>query len=111
MSSPCKYDEGSPLVQNGIAVGIMSRNADCTAPYSPTIYTRLSAYYSWLLRFAGSQPPQPNIPYPTVAPETTTLSPPTTTSSIANTSTETTTKTTTTPFTIPTVPCVNCVPD
>ena len=59
--SPCHYDEGSPLVQNGLAVGIMSKNNGCGAigaalTFDPTIYTRLSSYYSWLVTTAGPQP-------------------------------------------------------
>lgn len=62
IASPCSFDEGTPLVQvykdgiNRIAVGIMSKFApNCAAP-SPSIYTRLSAYYAWLLKTAGQQP-------------------------------------------------------
>ncbi len=62
--SPCRYDEGSPLVQNNnvmpTAIGIMSRNNGCgtagALSFDPTIYTRLSAYYSWLVSTAGPQP-------------------------------------------------------
>ena len=61
-SSPCVYDEGSPLVQYGSAVGIMSKNKGCSAASAadgiirPTIYTRLTAYYAWLRTNAGQQP-------------------------------------------------------
>ncbi|XP_046638232.1 trypsin-1-like [Daphnia pulicaria] len=61
-SSPCEYDEGSPLVQtiDGVeyAVGIMSKNKGCgPTPAPSTIYTRLSAYYAWFNTIAGLQPP------------------------------------------------------
>lgn len=59
-SSPCNYDEGSPLVQTFggtmYAVGIMSKNKGCGAGAQPTIYTRLASYYSWLYRIGGAQP-------------------------------------------------------
>ncbi|XP_046439165.1 complement factor D-like isoform X2 [Daphnia pulex] len=61
--SPCQYDEGSPLTQRTnssgiskeIVVGIMSKNKGCADPSLPTIYTRLSTYYSWILHTAGPQ--------------------------------------------------------
>ncbi|XP_057373601.1 trypsin I-P1-like [Daphnia carinata] len=60
-SSPCHYDEGSPLVQTigGVdyAVGIMSKNKGCGAAVPSTIYTRLTAYYAWFNEIAGLQPP------------------------------------------------------
>lgn len=38
----------------------MARNNGCgengTATFDPTIYTRLSAYYAWLVTTAGLQP-------------------------------------------------------
>lgn len=59
-SSPCQYDEGSPLIQtiNSIdyAVGIMSKNKGCGADAVSTIYTRLTAYYAWFNEIAGLQP-------------------------------------------------------
>jgi secreted trypsin-like serine protease len=59
-TSPCNYDQGSPLVQatdtGNIVVGIMSKNRGCVAPYPPTIYTRLASYYPWLKQSAGQQP-------------------------------------------------------
>ncbi|XP_045030957.1 trypsin-1 [Daphnia magna] len=59
-TSPCQYDEGSPLVQtiNSIdyAVGIMSKNKGCGADAVSTIYTRLTAYYAWFNDIAGLQP-------------------------------------------------------
>ncbi|XP_046439911.1 trypsin beta-like [Daphnia pulex] len=56
-ASPCHYDEGSPLVQDNIVVGVASRNTGCKELFLPTLYTRLSSYYAWLNRNAGQQPP------------------------------------------------------
>ncbi|KAI9556496.1 hypothetical protein GHT06_016285 [Daphnia sinensis] len=60
-SSPCHFDEGSPLVQTvdsiNYAVGIMSKNKGCGATAVSTIYTRLTAYYAWFNEIAGLQPP------------------------------------------------------
>lgn len=60
---PCKYDEGSPLYEpvtsltDGFVVGIVSKNLGCgDSEIYETIYTRLSAYYSWLMRNGGPQP-------------------------------------------------------
>ena len=48
------------MVQDNLAIGIMARNNGCgengTATFDPTIYTRLSAYYAWLVNTAGLQP-------------------------------------------------------
>lgn len=123
-STPCNYDEGSPLVQNGIVIGIMSHNKGCLPPYAPTLYTRMSAHYDWLLKVAGLQPPRPStttsastsvsVTEETTTAEATTAE--TTTSSqpadITTPATTTTTSTTTTPppFTVPTAPCINCIP-
>ncbi|XP_032786898.2 trypsin-1 isoform X1 [Daphnia magna] len=102
VSSPCQYDEGSPLVQNGIAVGVMSKNQGCGVPYVPSIFTRLSVYYYWLNVIAGQQP------LPTA---TTTTKPTTTTTIVVPTAPcincETPPPTTTT-IVIPTAPCLNC---
>ena len=58
-SSPCHFDEGSPLVQtiDGVqyAVGIMSKNNGCKLGADPTVYTRLTAYYAWLKTNGGIQ--------------------------------------------------------
>ncbi|XP_057373600.1 trypsin beta-like [Daphnia carinata] len=56
-ASPCHYDDGSPLVQGNIVVGVAARNTGCGANFLPTLYTRLSSYYAWLNRNAGLQPP------------------------------------------------------
>lgn len=61
--SPCKYDLGSPLIQEvnfnrpkeRVVVGIFSKNEECLDPSLPSIYTRLSAYYAWLQQTAGQQ--------------------------------------------------------
>ena len=91
--SPCAYDEGSPLVQKilneDIVVGILSKNLGCGTNDPPSIFTRLSVFYSWFQNNAGLQP--------TVS---TTVSPSTT----QPISTASTTKPT-----APTAPCFNCV--
>lgn len=56
-ASPCNFDQGSPLLQYGYIVGIVSTNQGCATPFVPTIFTRLTSYYAWLLRNAGQQPP------------------------------------------------------
>ncbi|EFX66677.1 hypothetical protein DAPPUDRAFT_331826 [Daphnia pulex] len=62
-ASPCYYDEGSPLMQNGFVVGVMSRNKGCDAAgtIEPTIFTRLSPYYTWISTTAGLQPVSCNL--------------------------------------------------
>ncbi|XP_046439907.1 chymotrypsin-1-like isoform X1 [Daphnia pulex] len=62
-ASPCYYDEGSPLMQNGFVVGVMSRNKGCDAAgtIEPTIFTRLSPYYNWISTTAGLQPVLSNL--------------------------------------------------
>lgn len=105
VSSPCQYDEGSPLVQNGIAVGIMSKNKGCTAPYTPSIFTRLSIYYYWLNAVGGQQT------FTTLSAPATTLSTVPSTAPTApcfNCETTTTTTIQTTIPTAPTAPCINC---
>lgn len=67
--APCRYDEGSPLIQTveGVptAVGIMSKNKGCSVDL-PSVYTRVSVYYAWFLQVAGRQPetisPSPTSP-------------------------------------------------
>nr|CAH0105871.1 unnamed protein product [Daphnia galeata] len=100
-SSPCQYDEGSPLVQNGIAVGIMSKNKGCAAPYTPSIFTRLSIYYYWLNGIGGQQS------FPTTSAPTTTTTAPATTVSVPTAPCINCETTSTTPI-IPTAPCLNC---
>jgi len=104
-SSPCQYDEGSPLVQNGIAVGIMSKNQGCTFPYTPSIFTRLSVYYYWLNVVAGQQS-SPTTSAPVTTPAATTITLPT--APCLNCETTTTTTPAATTITIPTAPCLNC---
>ncbi|XP_046439908.1 ovochymase-2-like isoform X2 [Daphnia pulex] len=59
---PCQYDEGSPLFKpisptTYLVVGIVSKNLGCgDSEIFETIYTRLSAYYGWMLRTGGPQP-------------------------------------------------------
>lgn len=61
-ASPCDFDEGTPLVQQytdgtRIVVGVMSKpEPACDAATAPSMYTRLTAYYAWLLQTAGQQP-------------------------------------------------------
>lgn len=74
---PCRYDEGGPLVQTvagqPIAVGLYSKsNATCSGP---SVYTRLSSYYAWMVKIAGSQPPAPTGAAPTTTTTTTTEAP------------------------------------
>uniref|UniRef100_A0A0P5THV7 Serine proteinase n=1 Tax=Daphnia magna TaxID=35525 RepID=A0A0P5THV7_9CRUS len=73
VGSPCKYDEGSPLVQNlsdvATVVGILSKSDDCSLDTAASVYTRVSIFYSWLINTAGQQPvrttPAPITPEPT----------------------------------------------
>lgn len=45
----CSLDSGGALVQNGVAVGIMSwGTSPCGLPMRPSIYVRISAYISWI---------------------------------------------------------------
>ncbi len=60
---PCQYDEGSPLLKpisatTNFAMGIVSKNLGCgdSDEIFETIYTRLSAYYIWMLKTGGPQP-------------------------------------------------------
>ena len=59
VGTACHFDEGSPLVQviagEPIVVGIMSKTKTCDAT-SPSVYTRISVFYSWLYNTAGPQP-------------------------------------------------------
>lgn len=69
--SPCRYDEGSSLVQMfgtvPTAVGILSKTEGCLAA-AHGVYIRVSVYYSWIANTAGQQP----IRTTTVAPITAT---------------------------------------
>ncbi|XP_057365122.1 trypsin alpha-like [Daphnia carinata] len=62
VGSPCKYDEGSPLVQKlgtdsvATVVGILSKSDDCSLDTAVSVYTRVSIFYSWLINTAGQQP-------------------------------------------------------
>jgi len=55
--SPCEFDGGVPLVQNGVAVGIFSNDRGCGTNQVASIFTKLTAYFSWLLQNAGQQTP------------------------------------------------------
>lgn len=53
-SSPCRFDEGSPLVQDGAVVGIVSQNKGCNPVDNhlpPTIYTYVFPYTPWLVSY------------------------------------------------------------
>ena len=63
----CDADGGAPLVIVGdgtggtatdpkIVVGIYSFSEGSCDPTKRTVFTRLSVYYAWLARNAGSQP-------------------------------------------------------
>ncbi|KZS10360.1 Uncharacterized protein APZ42_025182 [Daphnia magna] len=67
--SPCVYDEGSPFVQKisnqDVVVGIMSKNQGCGTNFPPSVFTRLSVFYSWIQNQAGIQPTNPTTILPT----------------------------------------------
>lgn len=109
-SSPCNYDEGSPLVQSGVVIGVMSHNKGCLPPYVPTLYTRLSAHYDWFLRVAGLQPNKPTTSTTSSPATSTTDSTVTLTDDLPTEGPTGDTTTSTTPY-IPTAPCVNCIPE
>ncbi len=56
LGGPCNLDEGSPLVQDGLAVGIVSLHRCGENPFYSSIYTRLASYFDWFQRIAGFQP-------------------------------------------------------
>jgi len=57
VNKPCDFDYGSPLVQDGVAVGILSQQKNCqSSPYDSSIYTRLASYYYWIREEANTQP-------------------------------------------------------
>ena len=82
MQKPCDFDYGSPLVQDGVAVGILSQQNNCqsSSPYDSSIYTRLASYYYWIREEANTQPsncfkPTVTTGFPTTqAPTTPTIS-------------------------------------
>lgn len=43
----CDYDNGSPLVANGIMIGIASWIIPCGVGY-PDTFTRVSEFHSWI---------------------------------------------------------------
>lgn len=55
-TGPCTWDEGSPAVQvqcgTGRVVGIVSNHLNC-GDGSPTAYTMVVSYFSWILQVAG----------------------------------------------------------
>ena len=57
VNKPCDYDFGSPLVQDGYAVGILSQQIGCQSfPFESSIYTRLASYFAWIRQEASTQP-------------------------------------------------------
>jgi len=57
VQKPCDFDYGSPLIQDGLAVGILSQQNNCqTSPNNSSIYTRLASYYYWIREEANTQP-------------------------------------------------------
>lgn len=62
VDAPCQYDEGSPFYQQtgpntGFVNGIVSKNLGCgDSEIFQTIYTKLTAYYAWMVRVGGLQP-------------------------------------------------------
>ncbi|XP_066594937.1 chymotrypsin-1-like [Prorops nasuta] len=49
----CRRDSGSPLVSNGLQIGILSYGKDCGVA-SPMVYTRVSFYKSWVDRILNA---------------------------------------------------------
>jgi len=46
--SPCSADSGSPLVANGVQLGVMSFGTRCGAYNLPTVFARVAAYTNWI---------------------------------------------------------------
>jgi Trypsin len=44
----CQGDSGSPLIQNGIVVGLVSFGRECALPNFPGVYTRISNLTDWI---------------------------------------------------------------
>lgn len=55
VASPCRFDEGSPLVENDSqkVVAIMSKNRGCnpddTGYVTPSVYTKIQPYIPWIV--------------------------------------------------------------
>lgn len=45
---PCNSDSGGPAVYKNEVVGVVSFSVGCARPHSPTIYTRVSEYLTWI---------------------------------------------------------------
>lgn len=48
----CQGDSGGPLVVGGTQIGVVSRGNKCERG-SPTVYSRVSAYKSWITNVTG----------------------------------------------------------
>lgn len=46
----CQGDSGGPLIQNGIQIGIVTFGDGCAKANIPGVYTRVSAYSSWIVQ-------------------------------------------------------------
>uniref|UniRef100_A0A4W5QCL5 Peptidase S1 domain-containing protein n=1 Tax=Hucho hucho TaxID=62062 RepID=A0A4W5QCL5_9TELE len=46
-------DSGGPLVCKGTAVGVVSFNqqGNCNKPQKPNVYTKISTYISWIIKY------------------------------------------------------------
>ncbi|XP_046442084.1 cell wall protein DAN4-like [Daphnia pulex] len=63
--SICVDDEGGPIIVSGFQVGIasfFSKSNQCNDPKAPAVFTRVSAYASWIAKtMAKNPPPIPSI--------------------------------------------------
>ncbi|EFX78957.1 hypothetical protein DAPPUDRAFT_319989 [Daphnia pulex] len=53
-------DEGGPILVSGSQVGIasfFSRSNQCNDPNAPAVFTRVSAYASWIAKTMAKNPP------------------------------------------------------
>lgn len=49
---PFQGDNGSPLLIDGVVVGVKSRSEACPDPYYPSINTRVAPYSRWIVEAA-----------------------------------------------------------
>lgn len=53
----CTGDSGSPLVQEGVVVGVVSWGiVPCGYPGAPSVYTRVSSFVDFILQFVDDLP-------------------------------------------------------